>query len=132
MSFFYIDIRFPSSVNKGYSVDTWFCTHDLIKENDFKDQSMYPKNHNCITCIKSWLHYIHQFVLALTTSTCLCITFINSIIAYHKNDLEILTVATEFLVFKSNHQIERYPMIKFARSTCIVSRWNWPHVINLN
>ena len=34
---------------------------------------------------------MHQFVLALPTSTCLCITCINSFIAYHKNNFEILT-----------------------------------------
>ena len=34
VSLFYIDIRFPSSVNEGHSVDTRFCTHDLIKEDD--------------------------------------------------------------------------------------------------
>ena len=34
VSLFYIDIRFPSSVNEGHSVDTRFCTHDLIKKDD--------------------------------------------------------------------------------------------------
>ena len=103
-------------------VDTQFCTHNLIKENDLNDQSMYPKNHNCITCINLFLHYIHHFVFALHTSFCLCITCINSFIAYHKNYLMILTVTTVFPVFKSGHQIERYRMIKFAWSTYIVSR----------
>ena len=51
-----------------------------------------------------------------------CITWINSFITYHNNDLEILTVATMFLVFKLGHWIERYRMIKFVWSTCIVSR----------
>ena len=32
--FFYIDIRFTSSVNEGYSIDTQFCTHNLIKKDD--------------------------------------------------------------------------------------------------
>ena len=63
---------------------------------------------------KSRLHNMHQFVLALHASTCLCITCVNSFIAYHKNDLEILMITTVFLVFKSDHQIERYRMIKFA------------------
>ena len=63
---------------------------------------------------------MHQFVLALHASFCLCITCINSFIAYHKNDLEILTVATVFPVIKSNYRIERYLMIKFAQSACIV------------
>ena len=71
---------------------------------------------------KSWLHYMHQFVPALHASACLCVTCINSFIAYHKNDLEIQTVTTVFLVSKSDHWIKRHRMIKFAWSTCIVSR----------
>ena len=71
---------------------------------------------------KSFLHNMHQLVLALHTSTCLCITCINSFITYHKNDLEILMVATMFPASKSGHWIERYRMIKFARLACIVSR----------
>ena len=50
MSLFYIDIHFASSVNEVHSVDTWFCTHDLIKEDDWSEQS-YTQN--------SWLHYMH-------------------------------------------------------------------------
>ena len=107
---FYIDIHFSSSTNEGHSLDTQFCIHDLIKENDLNDQSMNPKNHNCITCINLFLHYMHHFVFAL----------------------HALTVATVILVFKSNYQIERYRIIKFARSTCIMSRQNQPHMINLN
>ena len=57
--------------------------------------SMYPKNHDCITCI-------------------------NSFIAYHKNDLEVLTVTTVCAVSKSDSRIERYCMIKFTRLACIV------------
>ena len=48
------------------------------------------------------------------------ITFFNSFITYHKNDLEILKVTTMCLVSKSDCQIERYRMIKFAKSACIV------------
>ena len=70
-------------------VDTRFCTHDLIKENDWNDHPYTPKNHDYIT-------------------------FINSFIAYHKNDLEILTVAMVCPVFKLDRQIERYHIIKFA------------------
>ena len=70
VSLFYIDIHFSSSVNEGHFVDTKFCTHDLIKENDLNDQFMYPKNHNCITCINCScitcinlsLHYMNQFI----------------------------------------------------------------------
>ena len=58
---------------------------------------MYPKNHDCITCI-------HSFI------------------AYHKNDLEILMVATVCPVSKSDRRIERYYMIKFIRSAYIMSR----------
>ena len=43
MSLFYIDIRFPSFVNEGHSVDTRFCTHDLIKEDDWNDHPCTPK-----------------------------------------------------------------------------------------
>ena len=71
---------------------------------------------------KSFLHHMHQFVLAFYAliyvmhhfflashaSICSCIVCINSFIAYHKNDLEILMVTTAFLVSKSNHQIKRY------------------------
>ena len=64
-------------------VDTQFCTHDLIKENDLND-------HPCSS----------KIMIALHASICLCITCINSFIAYHKNDLEIQTVATVFPVFK--------------------------------
>jgi len=49
------------------------------------------------------------------------ITCINFFIAYHKNDLEVLTIATVCPVSKSNCQIERYRMVKFARLACIVS-----------
>ena len=86
-------------------VDTQFCTYDLIKENDLNDHPCTPK-----------------IILALHASTCLCITYINSFIAYHKNDLEILMVAMVFSVSKTDHWIERYRMMKFARSTYIVSR----------
>ena len=67
MSFFYIDILFSSSVNEGHSVNTQFCTHNLIKENDLNDQFMYPKNHNCtpIIIINLFLHYMHHFVFTL-------------------------------------------------------------------
>ena len=34
VSLFYIDIRFPSFVNEGHSVDTQFCTYNLVLEND--------------------------------------------------------------------------------------------------
>ena len=105
VSLFYIDIRFLSSINEGHSVDTRFFTHDLIKGN-------YLNNHSCT----------QKIMIALHASICSYITCINSIIAYHKNDLDILTIATVCLVSKSNHRIERYRMIKFARSTCIVYR----------
>ena len=50
VSLFYIDIRFPSSANEGHSIDTRFCTHDLIKEDNWND-------HSCTQ--KSLLHYMH-------------------------------------------------------------------------
>ena len=54
-----------STIKGTLSVDTQFCTHDLVNENDLNDQSMYPKNHNCITCTNLFLHYMHHFVFAL-------------------------------------------------------------------
>ena len=88
---------------------TYTCRHSILhpwfNQGEWLEwQSMYPK--------KSWLHYMHQFVLILHASICLCITCINSFIAYTKNDLEILTVKMVCLVSKSDHQIERYRMIK--------------------
>ena len=53
---------------------------------------------------------IPKIIIALHASICSCITCINSFIAYHKNDLEILTVATVFLIIKSDYRIERYRM----------------------
>ena len=88
-------------------VDSRFCTHDLIKENDWNDYPYTPKNHDYIT-------------------------FINSFIAYHKNDLEILTVMTVYPIPELDHRIERYHMIKFSQSTCILFGWSWSCVINLN
>ena len=60
------------------------------------------------------------------------ITCINFFIAYYKNDLEVLTVMTVCPVSKSNRRIERYHMIKFAWSPCILFGWNQPRMINLN
>ena len=48
--FVYIDIHFASFVNEGHSVDTRFCTHNLIFEDDYSDHS-YPQNLE--------LHYMH-------------------------------------------------------------------------
>ena len=60
LSLFYIDICFSSSVNEGHSIDTQFCTHDYIKENDLNDHPYTPK-----------------LVIALHASICLCIACIN-------------------------------------------------------
>ena len=68
------------------------------------------------------IHVPPKIMIALHASICSYITCINSIIAYNKNDLDILTIATVCSVSKSNHRIERYRMIKFARSTYIMSR----------
>ena len=123
MSLFYINIRFPSSVNEGHSVDTRFCTHDLIKGNDLND-------HSCTQKIMIALHV--SICSCITYINLVCITCINSFITYHKNDLEILTVAMVCLVSKLDYRIEKYRIIKFARSACIVSRQSRPHMINLN
>ena len=83
--------------------NTQFCTHDLIKENDLKIPTVATIYHDC--------KIPHD-----------CITCINLFIAYHKNDLEILMVMTVCPVSKSYCRIEKYCMIKFARSACIMSR----------
>ena len=48
-----------------------------------------------------------------------CITSINSLITYHKNDFKILMVVTVCQIPKSDHRIERYYKIKFSWSACI-------------
>ena len=58
------------------------------------------------------IHVPQKIILALHASICLCITCINSFIAYHKNNLEILTVIMVCSVSKLDHRIERYRMIK--------------------
>ena len=58
------------------------------------------------------IHVPQKIIFALHASICLCITCINSFIAYHKNNLEILTVTMVCSVSKSDHRIERYRMIK--------------------
>ena len=75
------------------SVNTQFCIHDLIKEDGWNDHPCTPK-----------------IMIALHASIFSCTTCINSFIAYHKNDLEILMVSTVCPVSKSDHQIERYRM----------------------
>ena len=96
--------------NPKILVDTQFCTHNLILEDGQNDHSYTQKkkkNHSCITCIKLS-------------------------IAYHKNDLEILIVATVCLIPKSDCQIERYYMIKFSQFACILFGWNQSCVTNLD
>ena len=59
VSLFYIDIRFPSSVSEGHSIDIRFCIHDLIKEDDWSD-------HPCTNQKKkSFLHHMHHVAFAL-------------------------------------------------------------------
>ena len=100
MPLFYIDIHFSSSINEEHLVDTRFCTHDLIKEDDWNDPSCTKKKKKIMIALHVSIHSFHII----------------------KNDLEILTVTTMCPVFKSDHQIERYRMIKFTRLACIVSR----------
>ena len=50
-----------------HTVDTWFYTHDLIKEDDYND-------HSCTL----------KIMIALHASIYSGITCINSFIAYHK------------------------------------------------
>ena len=83
-------------------VDTRFCTHDFIKEDDWND-------HLCIQKIMIALHaLIHSLHVKKMFFTMVC------------------------SVSKSDRRIERYHMIKFARSTCIMSRQSRPHMIDLN
>ena len=102
-------MTWPRSRDDCYSVkigvDTQFCTNNLILKMT-KVTIHIPKIWNCITCI-------------------------NSFIAYHKNDLETLTVAMICPILKSNCRIERYHEIKLSRSACILFRWNWSRMINL-
>ena len=111
-----LNALFYRSNRNRATLDIGFCTHDLIKEDDWSDHPCTKKKK------KLFLHHMHQFVLASHALICSCIVCSNSFIAYHKNDPEILTVATVFSVFESNHRIERYHMIKFAQSACIVFR----------
>ena len=80
----------------------WLCIHSILhpwfnQRRWLEWSSIYPKNHDCITCI-------------------------GLLITYHKSDLEILTIATICPVSKSNRQIKRYHVIKFAQLACIMSR----------
>ena len=122
-------IKFGTKTCWNLSFSTCYCRHSILHPWFNQGRwlvwpSMYKKkkSNSCITCIILFLHHMHHFVLASNASICSYIVSINSFIAYHKNDLEILMVATMFLVFKLDHWIERYCMIKFARSICIVSR----------
>ena len=56
VSLFYIDIRFPISVNEGHSVDIQFCTHDLIKEDDWND---YPCTQKIMIELHALIHSLH-------------------------------------------------------------------------
>ena len=76
-------------------VDTRFCTHDFIKEDEWND-------HSCTKKIMIALHALKLFI------------------AYSKNDLEILTILTVCRISKSDRRIERYHEIKFSQPACIV------------
>ena len=56
MSLFYIDIHFSSSVNEGHSVNTQFCTHNLVMEDEQNDHFKYPK---IITAFHALNHSLH-------------------------------------------------------------------------
>ena len=60
--FFYIDIRFPSSVNEEHSVDTQFFTHDLIKEDDWNDHPCTPK---IMIALHALIHSLHIIKMIL-------------------------------------------------------------------
>ena len=60
-------VRYAIHIVRYISVDTQFCTHDLIKENNMNDHPCTPKIRialhasicSCITCINLSLHYMH-------------------------------------------------------------------------
>ena len=81
MSLFYIDICIPSSVNEGYFVDTQFCTHDLIKENDLDD-------HPCTS----------KIIIALHASLCSCINMHQLVFELHAliHSLHIIKMILRF------------------------------------
>ena len=113
-------IKFGTKTCWNLSFSTCYCRHSILhpwfnQGRWLEWPSMYPKK-------KSFSHHMYHFVLASHASICSCILCINSFIAYHKNDLEILMVATEFPLSESDHRIARYRTIKFARSACIMSR----------
>ena len=91
-------------------IDTRFCTHDLIKEDDWNDHPCAPK----IMIALHASNFIYLFIYLLLLLLLLLLFCINLFIVYHKNDLEVLTVTTMCPVSKSDHRIERYRMIKFA------------------
>ena len=80
--------RRPDSVWAG--VDNRFCTYDLIKENTWMIIHE-PK--------KSWLHYMHQFVLSLNTSICFALYALN----------HSLYIIKMILRFKQSQQCARFP-----------------------
>ena len=85
-----------------WGIFQYWCTysilHPWLNQGKWPEWPyMYLKNHDCITCI-------------------------NSFIAHHKNDFEISMVTAVCSIFKLDRRIKRYHMIKFAQSTCIVSR----------
>ena len=62
MSLFYIDIRFPSIINEGHSVDTRFCIHDLIKEDDWNEHSCTQK---IMIALHALIHSLHVIKMIL-------------------------------------------------------------------
>ena len=128
--FFYINIHFSSSINEGHSVDTQFCTHNLILEDDWNNHFKYPKNHSCISCIKSFITYNKNDLETLRIATICPIPQIG--ITYHKNDLQTLIITTICPIPKSDRRIERYHEIKFSRFACILCGWSWSRVNNWN
>jgi len=51
----------------------FYCRHSILhpwfNQGEWLEWPfIYPKNHDCITCINLFLHYIHQFVFALHAS----------------------------------------------------------------
>ena len=62
MSLSYIDIHFSSSANEGHSIDTQFCTHNLIKEYNWNDHPRTPK---IMIALHALIHSLHIIKMIL-------------------------------------------------------------------
>ena len=117
--------RVCSGINCHISKSNWICSLLQFVYSYHEKELLLP----CV--FESWMVNRYNWEKSQGVDTRMtihvpknqyCITCINLFIAYHKNDLKVLMVMIVCSISKSDRRIERYPMIKFARSTCIVSR----------